>query len=222
MDIIWREATIQDLEIIRSALQLYDESFPYEVREPHEVFYQSLQYQKDCFPNSFRFLIGIYNNKLCSFATAHYFANVNFGFIVYIVTDPSVRNAGLGSITLQKIDEILTKDAKKAGYDSLDGIALETEKEEMVKSEKERIDCIKRNHFFEKNNYVQIDTINHVQPPLRSEDRAVPLNLFIRTYNNPLTNQLVKDIIGEIYKEKYQKVNNIPKDILEKCYKNIF
>ncbi|WP_461673157.1 GNAT family N-acetyltransferase [Priestia megaterium] len=221
MDIIWKEVTLKDSEILQSILKVHDKTFPYEVREPHEIFYNSLEYQNSCFPDSFRFLAGFHKNKLCSFATAHYFSKINFGFIVYVVTSPFIRNLGIGSLTLSKIEELLTKDAKAAGFEFLEGIALETEKVEFATTGKEKIDCIKRNFFFEKNNYNHIDEIKYVQPPLRQGDDLIPLNFFIKTNKTKITNQMINDIVKEIFKNKYQKINKLPTNIIKECLDKI-
>ncbi|WP_025027381.1 GNAT family N-acetyltransferase [Caldalkalibacillus mannanilyticus] len=222
MNITWQEITLQDTELLQSILNMYDQAFPHEVREPHEVFYQSLQYQKSCFPNSFRLVVGFYDNKICSFATAHYLSKVNVGFIVYIVTNPLARGIGVGSKTLEKVEELLTYDAQQAGFVTLDGIILETEKEEFVHSEEERAQCAKRNLFFEKNQYVNISSVKYVQPPLHPEGEAVPLHLLIKTNQPPLTEQKVRDIIREMYREKYEKVNHLSSELLKECYEKIF
>ncbi|WP_019420373.1 GNAT family N-acetyltransferase [Paenibacillus sp. OSY-SE] len=90
-------------------------------------------------------MLGFEGEQLVSFATGHYFAEVNSGFIVYIVTNPFVRSRGLGAKTLSKLEELLHKDAAAAGYDSLSAIILETETQEIAHTEAEKEDCMKRN-----------------------------------------------------------------------------
>lgn len=148
MAIKWIEMTENHLFYFETAMKLYDQAFPIEVREPQEVFLRSLQLTKLNKPNHFHFLIGLEGDQLVSFATGHYFANVNTGFIVYIVTNPHVRSNGLGTKTLLKIEELLKKDAISVGNSSLGAIILETETQEMVHTQKEKEDCIKRNRFF--------------------------------------------------------------------------
>ena len=96
-----------------------------------------------------------------SFATGNYLADVNSGFIVYIVTNPLVRSKVLDSKTLVKLEGLLNKDAVSAGNTSLKAIILETETEEMVHTEEEKEDCIKRNKFFERNYYMQYERIDY-------------------------------------------------------------
>src|SRR4051794_30813561 len=181
MAIRWDEITYDDLTHFEKVLKLYDQAFPIQVREPHNIFINSLQYARNSKPNNFRFLIGFEGEQLVSFATGHYLAEINSGFIVYIVTNPLVRSKGLGSKTLLKMEELLDKDAFYAGSTSLKTVILETEKEGMVHREEEKEECIKRNRFFERNNYKLYKKIDYIQPPLHFGDGDVPLNLFIKS-----------------------------------------
>ncbi|ETI66258.1 GNAT family N-acetyltransferase [Neobacillus vireti] len=219
MTIRWDEITYDNLTNIEKALIIYDQAFPIEVRESHNIFFESLQYAKCRKPNSFRFLVGFEGGQLVSFATGHYLADTNLGFIVYLVTNPDVRSKGLGSKTLLKIEELLNKDAISAGNVSLRAIILETEKQELVHTEEEKVDCIKRSRFFERNGYYQYKEINYIQPPLHNGECNVPLNLFIN--KNDISKEEIKDFIRVMYQEKYCLVNGIDKKVLRTCLKEM-
>ncbi|MDX8364705.1 GNAT family N-acetyltransferase [Cytobacillus sp. IB215665] len=96
MAIKWVEITEENFTEFERVLELYNQVFPIEVREPQYIFYRSLQYAKERRPNNYHFLVGMKENQLVSFATGHYFAGVNSGFIVYIVTNPLIQSKGLG------------------------------------------------------------------------------------------------------------------------------
>ncbi|MED3795287.1 GNAT family N-acetyltransferase [Niallia alba] len=215
MTIRWEEITYENLTNIEKVFAIYDEAFPIEVREPQDIFYQSLDYAKTRLPNGFRFLVGYEGEKLVSFATGHYFAEANIGFIVYIATNPLIRSKGLGTKTLVKIEELLNEDAISAGNVSLRATILETEKQEIVHNKAEKEDCIKRNRFFERNGYKKIDEIQYIQPPLNNGDSNVPLNLFIN--KNDVSKEEIIKYIQIIYKEKYCFVNRIDKQVLKSC-----
>lgn len=215
MTIRWEEITYDNLTNIEKVFAIYDEAFPIEVREPQDIFYQSLDYAKTRLPNGFRFLVGYEGEQLVSFATGHYFAEANIGFIVYIATNPLIRSKGLGTKTLVKIEELLNEDAISAGNVSLRATILETEKQEIVHNEAEKEDCIKRNRFFERNGYKKIDEIQYIQPPLNNGDSNVPLNLFIN--KNDVSKEEIIKYIQIIYKEKYCFVNRIDKQVLKSC-----
>ncbi|MFD2445377.1 GNAT family N-acetyltransferase [Bacillus sp. CGMCC 1.16607] len=218
MTIKWEEITQENMIHLESVLRLYDHSFPIEVREPHEMFFRSLRYAKVGFPNHFRLLVGFEGDELVSFATGHYLAKVNTGFIVYIAINPLIRNKGLGTLTLLKLEEILNEDARLADENSLKAIVLETEMEELALTEIEKEDCRKRGRFFQKNGYNQYGGIEYVQPPLHKDGISIPLNLYIKNCQmDRVSNSLVKEIIQEMYKEKYDEVNGIDKSILNRC-----
>lgn len=215
MNIRWDEISEDNLSHIDKVFKLYDLVFPIVVREPHTIFYNGLHYARQRKPNNFRLLIGFEGEEIISFATGHYLEEVNSGFIVYIATNPHARSKGIGSKTLEKLEELLTEDAIAAGNSSLNAIILETETEDLVHSKKEKDDCKKRNEFFKRNGFKKSEGISYLQPPLHNEDEAVPLNLFIK---NPQENeQDIKKFIYAIYKEKYYLVNGIDKEVLNNC-----
>lgn len=215
MTIRWEQITFDNLTNIEQALEMYDQAFPIEVREPHSIFIESLNYPSLRAPNSYRFVVGYEGDQLVSFATGHYFADANFGFIVYIAIDPNVRSKGWGSETLSKLEELLNQDAISAGNSALKAIVLETEKIEMVHTEGEKEDCIKRNRFFERNGYKQLKEVVYIQPPLNAGENSVPLNLFINSHD--ISQQEIAEFIQVMYREKYFLVNGIDKKILSNC-----
>ncbi|SDY99006.1 GNAT family N-acetyltransferase [Thermoactinomyces sp. DSM 45892] len=218
MDITWRKLTSEDEVFIQKVFEIYDQSFPDEVRESHDVFYRGLVSQKSSFPDSYTFLVGYQNeNEICSLATAHYFSKLNMGFVVYLATNPHIRSRGIGSMTLNKIEEILMNDAKKAGYHSLKGIVLETEKEELSHTELEKRNCTRRNRFFEKNQFINLKNVKYLQPPLKQGDQPVPLHLLLKQYEETVGYDEIERMIEEIFKKKYQEMNQIHVKVLEEC-----
>ena len=77
---------------------------------------------------------------------------------------------------------------------------------------------MKRNRFFERNNYKQNRRIDYIQPPLHFGESNVPLNLFIKSPQKfEITEEQIHKAIRAIYKEKYYSVNEIDKNTLNKC-----
>lgn len=219
MEIKWNEITNDNMaSLLKKVFELYDQAFPIEVREPHITFFRSLKYAESSFPNNFRFLVGFAGDELVCFATGHYLADVNSGFIVYIATNPRYRGKGLGSKTLIELEKLLTVDANSAGYDLLKSVVLETECQELVKTETEKQDCIKRNRFYNKNSYIKYEEINYYQPPLHNDGKSVPLNLLINNiHGKEITKAEIAGMIRAMYHEKYYLVNGIDKQILTRC-----
>lgn len=219
LTIRWEEITTKNLLHLDKVLQLYNESFPFEVREPHDTFIHSLQYATDCFPNSFRLIIGFQDEELVAFSTGHYLAAVNTGFIVYIAINPLMRGKGIGSQTLLKMEGILNEDAKLAGMPALNALVLEAEAPENTHTMMEKEECLSRNQFFHKNGFKQNLDLEYVQPPLHNDDKSIPLNLFIKvSKKSQLDKEYIKRIIQAIYHEKYFKVNQIDKEVLSHCF----
>ncbi|MGM7683813.1 GNAT family N-acetyltransferase [Cytobacillus sp. Hm23] len=222
MTIKWVEITEENFVEFETILELYNQAFPIEVREPQHIFQSSLQYAKERRPNNYHFLVGMKENQFVSFATGHYFVDGNSGFIVYIVTNPLIQSKGIGSKTLEKLEGLLNKDAISAGNSSLSTIFLETETQEMVHTEEEKEDCIKRNRFFAKNDYEKYEEIVYQQPSLHDEVGDLPLNLFIKNVGiNKQSKGDIKKAIRTIYKEKYFLVNGIDKRVLNNCLKKM-
>ncbi|CAG9608720.1 hypothetical protein NEOCIP111885_02437 [Pseudoneobacillus rhizosphaerae] len=222
MEISWKEISNDNLFYLDQVFELYDQSFPLEVREPHDIFLQSLKYATKAYPNNFRLLVGLSGKALVSFATGHYLADVNTGFVVYIATNPLFRTNGIGTKTLLKIEEILNKDAVLAGNSSLRAMILETESPNWAETVIDREECLKRNGFFRKNGYKQYLEMEYVQPPLHNDDKSIPLNLFMKVKEKDYLNkEEVRNIIHTIYYEKYYIVNNIDKELLIRCLNEI-
>ncbi|MFE7065171.1 GNAT family N-acetyltransferase [Sutcliffiella sp. NPDC057660] len=218
MALEWIEITNSGTKYLEEVMELYEQSFPIEVRESQDIFHRSIRYSESSFPNNFRFLVGVEDGKVLSFATSHFLASVNAGFVVYIVTNPSIRSIGLGSKTLTKLEELLNADAIKAGYENIDKILLETETKEMVHTEEERAECSKRDKFFEKNGYIHLNSIDYRQPHLHKGESSIPLKLFVKKYNGiEISKDMFQQAIVALYQEKYFKVNEIERNVLHKC-----
>ncbi len=222
MTIQWEQMRCQNPARMDKVLALYDRSFPLEVREPHDVFYSGFQYAQTAAPNQFCLLISVEGDQLLSFAAGHYLAEVNTGFVVYIAADPNHRNRGMGSKTLAKMEDVFNEAAILAGKSKVSGIILETEKEEEAVTTMEEMECRKRMQFFAKNQYQPCLGIDYVQPPLHPDGPTVPLNLLFKNLDGEnVHDEHVREIVQQIYAEKYGAVNKIENTILRKCLKQM-
>ncbi|MDP4084629.1 MAG: GNAT family N-acetyltransferase [Bacillota bacterium] len=212
--VFWREITIDNLHYLEAVFPLYDLVFPPEVREPHFVFLSAIK-KKECF---FHYLVGVESDEIVSFATAHYLADVNTGFIVYIATNPSFRKKGIGTETLINIEKILKVESINAGHHDLRAIVVETEKLELAQNETQKEECLKRNLFFTKNKYSFYQAISYVQPPLHNEESPISLNLFIKSAQEGIPKEEVCNIISSIYLHKYHNINGIDMKTLINCF----
>jgi len=222
MTIVWEEITKNHMLHIEKVLELYDMAFLKDIREPHHIFYNALDKAEQNLPNRFRFLVGLMEGKLVSFATGHYLAEVNCGFIVYLGTDQHERGKGLGSQALGIIEEYLNQDALLAGNDSIRAFVLETEKLEWANSEEEREACLKRDNFYRKNGYKAYKGIEYMQPPLNGGNEGIPLKLNIKKrHQTNFSRDEVQRLIYAMYDQKYHLVNEIPTMVLNDCLKGM-
>jgi hypothetical protein len=214
----WEVITLQNMNLIEEVFHLYNHSFPIEVREPQSIFIKSLEYAENSFPNHFRFLVGLIGEKVVSFATGHYLADVNTGFIVYIATHTEVESKGIGRKALLKMEELLNQDALRAGKLSIKGFILETEMEDMVHTALEKQACKRRELFFERNGYQLITEFHYFQPPLHANETVVPLHLYLKPYQEfSLSREDIVQMIQAMFKEKYDRVNEIDSKTLRSC-----
>ena len=214
MPIEWKELDLHTCEsLFTKAMHLYDESFPEDVRESHDLFRRSIELSSS--ENTYHFLIGLEDDTVISLATAHYFAKANFGYIVYLAVHPDKQGTGLGKRTLQEIQRRLNMDARTNGYPSLSAVVLETEKETGAHNEEEYATNLKRLKFFERLGFQAAD-VNYVQPPLFHGQVPVPLYLQMNILNQDAVIK-PEEIIDIMYLEKYRKVNQISAEELELC-----
>ena len=216
MNLNWHVITDKKDQYLKQAFALYDAAFPVEVREDHKVLLDSLD--NNGHPDDFCFLTGLSDDKVVTFATAHYLADINSGFIVYIVTDPGIRGNGTGKETIRKIEEILNQKAIRNGHSGLDAMLLETEREEEAGSQQEREECQKRERFFHRNGFLKQGDRLYLQPPLHGEKKGVPLHLYVKNSSTRgLGKNKIEQAIFTIYKDKYLAVNRISTASLNGC-----
>ena len=212
----WKEITTVEDGLLEKTLSLYHTCSPEYVREDDKVFYESIKQCKKNIPNRFHFLVGVINDKPVCFTTAHYLADINCGYIVYLAADPEERGKGLGKQTLSKIEELLINDAIIAGHPFLKGIFLETEREIDSQNEEEYRENVNRLQFFNHLGFKPIKEYQYVQPPLYNGQTPVPLYLAFK----PVAGKAETDCeqaVKAIYYEKYHKMNKLSLSVLKDC-----
>lgn len=236
MSIIWKEISETNelsSSLWKLAMQLYDASFPPEVREEYAVFVRSIEESKNIYPSNFHFLLACdEKGQIAGFVTAHYLSSVNFGFVVYIVVNPLLQGQGIGSNLLEQIQFLLEQDARYAHQANLRGIILEAERIEDAHTDEESGSCIRRNSFFEKNGYLLMHHVSYLQPPLQPPNAAfVPLQLLVKTLGRrdtvgeevdvavagAVSECEIRDVVNAMYREKYGRMNQISQNVLREC-----
>ncbi|MED1665554.1 GNAT family N-acetyltransferase [Brevibacillus laterosporus] len=216
MEIIWHD--IKDIEspLIPHALDLYEQMFTEDLREPNDILLKGLTNKGPTAPDTFHLLVGTNENQqVVAVSTFHYLATWNLGFIVYMMVNPAIQSGGVGSKMMSKIEKILQEDAQK--HDAkLTGFVLETEREEDAHDEEEQILTQRRLRFFNRNGLVPVKGIPYKQPPLWENTKEVPLHLLVKWTKD--TDGFLQEewyrFVQDVYKEKYGKINNVKPEIL--------
>ena len=216
----WQEIREPGGALWNAAIALYEQTFPPEVREPAAVFVRSMRDVA-----GFHFLVGVdEQGQLAAMATAHDLADVNVGFVVYLVVAPQGRSRGLGAELLAQVEAALREDARVTRGAELRGVVLESEREELVHTEEERLDCQRRERFFARQGYERLDGVDYVQPPLTPESELmVPLHLWAKRFPNQpeWTAEEIRDVVRSMYRNKYGRANGTSDVVLSACERRI-
>lgn len=223
----WHDVTVIDSQLLMQAIDLYERFFRLELREPREVLTLGIVKNDALQPNAFHFLVGVEREehdksnapRVVALSTAHYLADVNIGFIVYLLVEPACQNTGLGSQLLSEMERLITLDAKAAHASPLRGMILETERAEDAHTDDERIDCERRARFFNRNGYHVLPGVFYLQPPLQKTTAAVPLHLFAKGCSGSpaFSGDEVRRIVHAMYRDKYRRINGIDMSVLNEC-----
>ncbi|RAP26695.1 hypothetical protein C2W64_01411 [Brevibacillus laterosporus] len=216
MEIIWHD--IKDIEspLMPHALELYEQTFTEDLREPNSILLKGLTNEGPIAPDTFHLLVGTdENQQVVAVSTFHYLATWNLGFIVYMMVNPAIQSGGIGSKMMMQIEKILKEDAQNHGTE-LVGLVLETEREEDAHDEEEQVLTQRRLRFFNRNGLVPVKGVPYKQPPLWENTKEVPLHLLVKWTKD--TDGFLQEewyrFVQAVYKEKYGKINNVKAEIL--------
>ena len=138
-----------------------------------------------------------------------YLKKTNTGFIEYIATNKRYSQKGLASKLLTETTKLLNSKAKDNGYDRINFLACEVEKEKKIKKSK---------HYFWKKYGFKVLDFYYIQPPLDKTKKALSKMEFGIVSKAPKAeyffNNIKKDVIKEMleeYYEDYKKFHSIYK-----------
>ncbi|TDM10439.1 GNAT family N-acetyltransferase [Macrococcus lamae] len=169
------------------AMALYGETFPINIREPEQVFLNSMSLSDE----RYHFVGMVIADKLVGFITFHLEKQYHIGFIIYLVVHPDYRGRNIAAKLMNYAEE------RMSSIDTdLESIMLECEQDENRNSPLEP--------FYKKFDYHKYP-IYYMQPGLR-DDQPVPMNLFVKTIKDSRQRFLA---ITQIYTAKYHEANGI-------------
>ncbi|REH85172.1 hypothetical protein [Staphylococcus felis] len=193
------------------AMAFYKDKLDPLVTEDEAVFVQSLKTEKT--QNDYVFLVGIHDQKVVSFATAHYEATTNAGFIIYLIAEKGPQCKTFLKSTLDAIETGVNALANQLHGRDVNFFMFESTFESPNVDNDTADDIAFRRRFLMQNDFDKQTDINYLQPSLNRNGKPVPLELYIKT-NIPLTKDIYGTSIKSCYILKYVFANRLPRKII--------
>ncbi|ARJ50954.1 hypothetical protein [Staphylococcus lutrae] len=193
------------------ALAFYMDKLDPLVTEDESVFEQSLKTEKTQY--DFVFIVGIENDEIVTFATAHYEATTNVGFIVYLLAQPDEQCESRLKSMLEQIEKEINKISNQRHGRDVNFFMFESTLESPDVDTETAHKIAFRRRFLVQNGYERQNDITYLQPSLDRNGKPVPLDLYIKA-NIPLTKDIYGTSIKSAYILKYVFANRIPRRII--------
>ncbi|MBI5975041.1 hypothetical protein [Staphylococcus canis] len=195
----------------KPAMEFYRGKLDPLVTEDESVFVQSLKTEKT--QNDYVFLVGVENDKVVSFATAHYEATTNAGFIIYLIADKGPECEAYLKETLEEVELGINALAHQLHGRDVNFFMFESTFESPNVDNETAADIAFRRRFLLQHDFEKQTVINYVQPSLNRNGKPVPLELYIKS-NVPLTKDIYGASIKSCYILKYVFANRLPRKII--------
>ncbi|QLK86896.1 hypothetical protein [Staphylococcus sp. 17KM0847] len=195
----------------KPALDFYKNKLNPLVTEDESVFVQSLKTEKT--QNDYVFLVGIEDNRVVGFATAHYEATTNAGFIIYLLAEPGEKCEHYLEQVLQHTEERINDLANQLHGRNVNFFMFESTFETPEVDAHTADDIAFRRRFLTQHGFEKQSQIPYVQPSLDRNSKPVPLDLYIKA-NIPLTKDIYGTSVKSCYILKYVFANRLPRKII--------
>ncbi|UXR71609.1 MULTISPECIES: hypothetical protein [unclassified Staphylococcus] len=181
------------------------------VTEDESVFVQSLKTEKT--KNDYVFLVGIEDDRVVSFATAHYEATTNAGFIIYLLAEEGPQRESYLEATLHQTETNINALAQQLHGRDVNFFMFESTFESPDVDSKTADDIAFRRRFLTQQGFEKQTKLSYIQPSLNRNGKPVPLDLYIKT-NIPLTKDIYGASIKSCYILKYVFANRLPRKVI--------
>ncbi len=179
---------------------------------PHEVdseadLRNSIEKRSTFFPDSYHMLTTKQDGKVTGVSIGYYIAEVNIGFISYVVVEKDSGRLGLGKVLRTELLRKFGEDAKNAGKSIPLGYIGE------VKDNNPWLQMLIRNY------QVTPFDLPYMQPPMRADDEPSPLVLYFQKHPEStvaLDNRMILQSIHAIYRKIYDVKNPEDCDYFQK------
>lgn len=195
----------------KPALAFYQGKLDPLVTEDESVFVQSLKTEKT--QHDYVFLVGIEEDKVVSFATAHYEATTNAGFIIYLLAQPGDQCEHYLAETLSEVKKGVNRLANQLHGREVNFFMFESTFESPNVDNDTASDIAFRRRFLTHHGFEKQTELNYIQPSLDRNGKPVPLDLYIKS-NIPLTKYIYATSIKSCYILKYVFANRLPRKII--------
>ncbi|MCS4485772.1 hypothetical protein [Staphylococcus americanisciuri] len=189
------------------ALEFYIGKLDDLVTEDESVFAQSLKTEKT--QNDYVFLVGIEDERVVSFATAHYEATTNAGFIIYLLAE----HESYLSETLNQTEACINALANQLHGRDVNFFMFESTFEAPEVDAQTADDIAFRRRFLTHHGFEKQTQIPYIQPSLDRNGKPVPLDLYIKA-NIPLTKDIYGTSVKSCYILKYVFANRLPRRVI--------
>jgi GNAT superfamily N-acetyltransferase len=159
-----RELNSNEPNLLRQALEIYEEAFPVEERDAPEVLMAAIQRREAGIrvgEPGFHFRIALENGQVGGLAIFHYYPETRLGFIPYLAVHPVRRNSGLGAQLYQH----LVNCVREENSESL-GVCFEVERPELAKNTADADLRRRRIGFYQRNGARLVEPLYLISPPM--------------------------------------------------------
>ena len=160
------------------------------------AFQEAIANKKKWFPDNYHLIIIKYGNTVVAAAAGYYIAEINAGFINYVVIDPKHEGEGLAQTIRSALLNSFQSDSKQNDLRTPIGYLGEVEHDNPWLQK-----------LIIKYGVIPLD-IPYVQPPLQHGNKPIPLVLYFQPHEGA-TIKMEKDFVVKIIKAIYESVYDL-------------
>lgn len=175
-------------------------------------FLEAITKRNKWFPDNYHLIIAKNSEEVLAATAGYYIADINVGFINYVVVDPKFEGQGLATILRETLINAFIVDANKNKNKSPIGYLGEVEHNNpWLKT------------LIKKYGVTALD-VPYVQPPLFRRGKPIPLVLYFQPHPNAtikIEKAFVESIIRAVYDSVYEIANINKKEYFKKIMEKL-
>lgn len=220
-----REVQSESDPALAEWLAMYERSFLREVRMPREAIAAQVSAAARVTPEGdvLHVAAALDGDAVVGGAMFTFLSRSNLGFLSYIFIGPETRGRGVGEWVYRQLAGMLGMDATARGQ-SLQGIILEVEREDLAATVRERGERVRRLRFFARVGARIVTGIDYLQPPLHPEAEPVPLYLMfdaVGLQSPALSHERVLAWVDDAYRVVYVQEAGINERVVIDCLRQV-